>query len=192
MPDSFFERKRKRPAAAAAASGSGGKGGASSSRAASRPQRKAAATKPARDAGGDESDEGEGAVEGMDLRHEYEHSVRSEDEDEQETPAEARVRLARMYVEGMRGDDVGEWPRGPHAQRAPSSTCGGRSTDALLQTQTTLMLLRPTRPTLPLASPSRPRRTAHTCICVLPRACSALRRPAFSPRAATRSPSHAP
>jgi hypothetical protein len=189
MPDSFFERKRKRPAAA---SGSGGKGGASSSRAASRPQRKAAATKPARDAGGDESDEGEGAVEGMDLRHEYEHSVRSEDEDEQETPAEARVRLARMYVEGMRGDDVGEWTRGPHAQRAPSSTCGGRSTDALLQTQTTLMLLRPTRPTLPLASPSRPRRTAHTCICVLPRACSALRRPAFSPRAATRSPSHAP
>lgn len=54
----------------------------------------------------DEGDSGdEGGIEGMDLAHRYEEDVEASDEDAiDETPAEARVRLAKMYLDSLRSD----------------------------------------------------------------------------------------
>ena len=54
----------------------------------------------------DEGDsEDEGGIEGMDLAHRYEEDLEASDEDViDETPAEARVRLAKMYLDSLKAD----------------------------------------------------------------------------------------
>ena len=54
----------------------------------------------------DEGDsEDEGGIEGMDLAHRYEEDLEASDEDAiDETPAEARVRLAKMYLDSLKAD----------------------------------------------------------------------------------------
>lgn len=54
----------------------------------------------------DDADSGdEGGIEGMDLAHRYEEDLEASDEDAiDETPAEARVRLAKMYLDSLRAD----------------------------------------------------------------------------------------
>lgn len=110
MPDSFFERKRKRPSSKSGPrpSGSAPKAARANGKAAARPSSARRGGGSEEEEGEDDEDEGAGAADAMDLRHEYEASVRSEDEDALETPAEARVRLARLYVDGMRRQDIGE------------------------------------------------------------------------------------
>jgi len=50
----------------------------------------------------DQTDEGEGDVDDMDLRAEEVDMGASGDEDENETPAEKRLRLAQMYLESVK------------------------------------------------------------------------------------------
>lgn len=57
----------------------------------------------------DEDDGEEGGLEEMDLRHRYDSDIQESDEDDMETPAEAKVRLAKQYLEGLRGEEVGEY-----------------------------------------------------------------------------------
>ncbi|PWN38270.1 WD40 repeat-like protein [Meira miltonrushii] len=56
------------------------------------------------DASDDDADSGdEGGIEAMDLAHKYEEDLEASDEDAiDETPAEARVRLAKMYLDSLR------------------------------------------------------------------------------------------
>ena len=76
MSDPFFQKKRKRS----------GETGAGKGRA-----------PPRRGDDADSDDAGLEAVEDMDLRHTFD-----EDEaQESETPAEAKVRLAKLYLEGL-------------------------------------------------------------------------------------------
>ena len=50
----------------------------------------------------DQTDEGEGGVDDMDLRAEEVDMGASGDEDENETPAEKRLRLAQLYLESLK------------------------------------------------------------------------------------------
>jgi len=50
----------------------------------------------------DQTDEGEGGVDDMDLRAEEVDIGASGDEDENETPAEKRLRLAQLYLESVK------------------------------------------------------------------------------------------
>lgn len=50
----------------------------------------------------DQTDEGEGGVDDMDLRAEEVDMGASGDEDENETPAEKRLRLAQLYLESVK------------------------------------------------------------------------------------------
>ena len=96
----------------------------------------------------DEEEEGEGdddledgGVDDMDLSHRYENEVQESDEEEEETPAEAKVRLARMYLDGLRDDDVGEWQSGragvtavlKHAPQIPTMQMQPRQIDRTLR-----------------------------------------------------------
>lgn len=121
MSDSFFQKKRKRTSSSASGGGSKGRDGSGSgsgSRSKSgRPSGSsrsavASSSKPRRrrdddDDGGDE--DGEFDIDAEDTRHRYEEDVLSDEErEEAETPAEARVRMAKMYLEGLKSGDVGE------------------------------------------------------------------------------------
>jgi ribosomal RNA-processing protein 9 len=114
MADSFFQKKRKKTGEV----GGGGshKVSARSSKAGPsrlRMKEKAGTGERVRKgdaaAESDEDNDGEGGLEEMDLRHRYDSDLQESDEDEMETPAEAKVRLAKQYLEGLRGDEVGEW-----------------------------------------------------------------------------------
>ncbi|SPO24147.1 related to RRP9 - protein associated with the U3 small nucleolar RNA [Ustilago trichophora] len=112
MPDAFFQKKRKRTNTSSSSSTGG-----SSSRAG--PSRTTATTKSnitsnsqsrmrkRRNASPSSSDNDDDAVPGggideMDLSHNYNQAPNSDDEAEAaETPAEARVRLAKMYLQGL-------------------------------------------------------------------------------------------
>ncbi|KAG6819865.1 hypothetical protein H0H93_007850 [Arthromyces matolae] len=117
MPDAFFAsskpRKRKRV-------DSGGK--ASSSNSATKFSRKGSSVKPAAGKYGsskvngpqtkkrrpadeelsDQTDEDEGGVDDMDLRADEDDIGVSGEEDEDETPAEKRLRLAKLYLESVK------------------------------------------------------------------------------------------
>lgn len=118
MSDSFFQKKRKRTNGTGVAgkerpvsvrtsgrNADGKKAGPSRLRM----REKAGAQKDDGEGGGDDNDEEEGVdIDDMDLRHRYDSDLQESDEDEMETPAEAKVRLAKLYLEGLRGDEVGE------------------------------------------------------------------------------------
>ncbi|KNZ72506.1 hypothetical protein J132_02933 [Termitomyces sp. J132] len=113
MPDAFFTsskpRKRKR-------TDSGAKG--SSSRSAIKSSRKGPPqglakhgsskvnnvqkTKLADEELSEHTDEGEGGIDDMDLRAEEEDLGASGEEDDEETPAEKRLRLAKLYLESVK------------------------------------------------------------------------------------------
>ncbi|KAG6817022.1 hypothetical protein H0H87_000644 [Tephrocybe sp. NHM501043] len=50
----------------------------------------------------DQTDEGEGGIDDMDLRPDDEDAAVSGEEDEDETPAEKRLRLAKLYLESVK------------------------------------------------------------------------------------------
>ncbi|WFD45036.1 pre-rRNA processing protein [Malassezia psittaci] len=79
MSDPFFQRKRKRS-------------GANVSRGTKKLERK------------DESDDDDstGAIDDLDLTHEFRDDESEDDLQVKETPAEAKVRLARLYLDGLR------------------------------------------------------------------------------------------
>lgn len=95
--DAFFQKKRKRTSA-------GGGAGSSSSAAPKKKRGASAGRRPGGSEGGDESisdDGSEGPVGAdMDLRHDYES-----DDGEEETAAQARVRLAKAYLDGIKADE---------------------------------------------------------------------------------------
>lgn len=113
MPDAFFQKKRKRtsPASSKGAGRGGSKAGPSSS--SSRPS---GGRMRRRETDEDEDEEGEddgAGIDDMDLQHRYAEAINSDEEaDAAETPAEARVRLAKMYLQGLktggRGDEEGD------------------------------------------------------------------------------------
>ena len=89
MSDPFFQRKRKRSASA---------GGSSSAGASLRRHTRGDDV----DAAGSESDEaGAGAVDDLELRHTFDDTEAADDA-ARETPAETKVRLAKMYLKGLR------------------------------------------------------------------------------------------
>ncbi|KAE8208961.1 hypothetical protein CF327_g6969 [Tilletia walkeri] len=116
MPDAFFQRKRKRPDSGAPPSGSQRRGGSKTSGAG---RSGGGGSHPKSDArrrqndGGDEDDDddsdlggGGTRAEDMDFRV-RDDGLRSDDEAEAaETPAQARVRLAKMYLDRLKDDDV--------------------------------------------------------------------------------------
>ncbi|PWY99197.1 WD40 repeat-like protein [Testicularia cyperi] len=122
MPDAFFQKKRKRTSGggsgAGASSSSAGRGRARGSNIRTSGSRngKAPRAGPSRmrgkqvdsdEEGTDDDDAAEPGtgIEDMDLQHRYDGALNSEEEAElAETPAEARVRLAKMYLEGLKGD----------------------------------------------------------------------------------------
>jgi ribosomal RNA-processing protein 9 len=62
----------------------------------------------------DESDEGPGGIDDMDLRGDADDDAGvSGEEDEDETPAEKRLRLAKLYLESVK-EGLGELFRLPH------------------------------------------------------------------------------
>lgn len=114
MPDSFFAaqktRKRKRSTTARDSGGPASK----------KPARTAGAKGPAKGKGKekartrtrDEELESDGTqdegVDDMDLRAEEVDPNESGEEDEEETPAEKRLRLAKLYLESVKGG-LGTW-----------------------------------------------------------------------------------
>lgn len=107
MSDPFFQKKRKRTGPSADGAGpsrlrmrdrtAAGGGG--------RVSREVGQGK--RTAEEDESgDEEEGGLEAMDTLHRYEDDVHESDEEQTETPAEARVRLAKLYLDSLRDGEI--------------------------------------------------------------------------------------
>lgn len=95
MPDAFFQKKRKRPA--------GASGGASSAGAA----RTSKGKQRARDDGGDQSAsdaEGPGGIEDIDFRHRYDDVDADDAARRTETHAQARVRMAKAYLDGLKAE----------------------------------------------------------------------------------------
>lgn len=103
MPDAFFQKKRKRTSASGAGARAGPSRSKPSSSASSSRMRKPNADSDAED------DDAAGGIDDMDLTHNYNHAPNSDDEAEAaETPAEARVRLAKMYLQGLSDSPAGD------------------------------------------------------------------------------------
>ncbi|KAJ9474328.1 Ribosomal RNA-processing protein 9 [Pseudozyma hubeiensis] len=100
MPDAFFQKKRKRTSATSNAPSSSRAG---PSRTKPSPSPRKPSRKPHNDSDDDDdSDVPGGGIDDMDLSHRYDHDANSDEEaDAAETPAEARVRLAKMYLQGL-------------------------------------------------------------------------------------------
>ncbi|CAO1617494.1 unnamed protein product [Parajaminaea phylloscopi] len=118
MPDPFFQRKRKRSTGEGEKPQSNGRSRAgaaasssSSRRGTERPQRGGRAGRGAREdsaSSDDDSDLG-GAFDDGDTRHRYdEEATADEERDADETPAEARVRMAKMYLEGLKSGEAAD------------------------------------------------------------------------------------
>lgn len=142
MSDSFFQKKRKKgaPAGSSGRTG-GGEAGPSTARRRQEKKRVKRGKDDEDDDGGffengraggsdnndDDDDEG---VANMDLRHDFEKRDRlgseSEEDDVDETPAEARVRLAQAYLAGMRGQDEDEDEGGADAAEADRQNISAR------------------------------------------------------------------
>lgn len=114
MPDSFFQKKRKRgvgssrPRSAETSSSSKRSGAARGGAVGRGPP-----NSRRRDASDDDEDEDDdndvGAGFDDDTRHRYDEDVTADEEREAaETPAEARVRMAKMYLEGLKSTDIDE------------------------------------------------------------------------------------
>ncbi|SAM85740.1 related to RRP9-protein associated with the U3 small nucleolar RNA [Ustilago bromivora] len=111
MPDAFFQKKRKRSTGGASSSSSFSTAAGSSSRAGpSRAKPSSNSSSRMRKGGkhaasdSDDSDDNTpgGGIDEMDLTHNYNPALNSDEEAEAaETPAEARVRLAKMYLQGL-------------------------------------------------------------------------------------------
>jgi len=110
MPDGFFQKKRKRPETSSSSSSLKQRPKSNSS--ASSSSRKGKARRPREEEGSDESDpsgDERGGAESMNLEHQYDVDLQEEDETSlKETPAQARVRLARMYLNGLGKGDADE------------------------------------------------------------------------------------
>ena len=110
MPDPFFassSKKRKRPSSSTSASvarkkpaTANGKFSSKKSSGAQQSKKRIARDEELSDATEDDHDMG--GVDDMDLRASDEDPYRSGSENENETPAEKRLRLARMYLEGVK------------------------------------------------------------------------------------------
>ena len=108
MPDPFFatsSKKRKRPSSSASLSRkkpatSDGKLRSKRPSGAQQPKKRIARDEELSDA--TEDDHHLGGVDDMDLRVSDEDPYQSGSENENETPAEKRLRLARMYLEGVK------------------------------------------------------------------------------------------
>lgn len=114
MPDSFFQKKRKR---SARGTGAVGKRDAAAAASSSRegPSKRTAGSRRgnnhrllvARPGDEEESDARADFDDDDDSRHRFNHDVAADEErDAAETPAEARVRMAKMYLEGLKSDKV--------------------------------------------------------------------------------------
>jgi ribosomal RNA-processing protein 9 len=122
MSDSFFQKKRKRTGDGDSSSKgnsrvsrvSTAKAGPSRLRRRDKQSgeskgRKALSGANGNEDGDDDDDDLEnGGIDDMDLLHRYDNDIQESDEDEGETPAEAKVRLAKLYLEGLRDDDISE------------------------------------------------------------------------------------
>ena len=101
MPDAFFQKKRKRTTSASAPSRAG------PSRTKPAPSSSSSRMRKGPRGNDDNSDDDDddvpgGGIDEMDLTHTYNDAPNSDDEaDAAETPAEARVRLAKMYLQGL-------------------------------------------------------------------------------------------
>lgn len=125
MPDAFFasnkNRKRKRNVSSDQ--------GPSTSKKPSRapPNKRPALTQSKRKPRDEElsdktSDDEDGDIDGMDLRAPDADAYESAEEDEDETPAEKRLRLARLYLEGVKQDlTLGTFLYPLHLTTRPSS-----------------------------------------------------------------------
>ena len=117
MPDSFFSapksRKRKRADSSAKAGPSGAKkkfsrkNTGNDSKKVGAPTvngaKKVKKTQAVDEELSDESDEGPGGIDDLDLRGDVDDDARaSEEEDADETPAEKRLRLAKLYLESVK------------------------------------------------------------------------------------------
>ena len=110
MPDPFFatnSKKRKRPSSSTSASVSrkkpaiaNGKLRSKKPSSGAQPKKRIARDEELSDA--TEDDHGLGGVDDMDLRGSDEDPYQSGSENENETPAEKRLRLARIYLEGVK------------------------------------------------------------------------------------------
>lgn len=99
MSDSFFQKKRKR-------TGAETKAGPSTRRMRDKASGKRAADEDELD-GGFSNDDDDDAIDNLDLTHKYDDDIQESDEDNAETPAEARVRLAQLYLESLKDDELG-------------------------------------------------------------------------------------
>lgn len=103
MPDAFFQRKRKRTTSGASGSSRGGSKGQAGGRAGAPRRGRAAPDSDASDRSDGDDDFAAGGIDDLDLEHRHDEDIGSEDEAyAAETPAEARVRLAKMYLEGLK------------------------------------------------------------------------------------------
>lgn len=99
MPDSFFAsktRKRKRPEASTSTKPHLKKFG----------QQKPTKKRQPRDEELSDETQSDGGIDDLDLqrRPEDDEPVLSDEEDENETPAQKRLRLAKIYLEGLKED----------------------------------------------------------------------------------------
>ncbi|KIS67066.1 uncharacterized protein UMAG_04934 [Mycosarcoma maydis] len=98
MPDAFFQKKRKRTSSSNNNTSGSSRAGPSRTTPSTRNATRKATAK---DDSSDDDVPG-GGIDDMDLVHRYDHDANSDDEaDAAETPAEARVRLAKMYLDGL-------------------------------------------------------------------------------------------
>lgn len=110
MPDRFFatgSKKRKRTASSASVSAPRKKPATTDGKLKSQrppelqqPKKRIARDEELSDA--TEDDHAQGGIDDMVLRASDEEPYRSESEDENETPAEKRLRLAQMYLDGVK------------------------------------------------------------------------------------------
>lgn len=115
MPDSFFasakNRKRKRSVSTVDRGGSAKKtirkGKTNSQDATHAGTRRVGKRAADEELNSDRTDSEDGGIDDIDLRADIEPET-SGDEDEQETPAEKRLRLAKLYLESVK-DGLGEY-----------------------------------------------------------------------------------
>lgn len=95
MPDSFFHTKTKKRKRSEGSGSSGAKRGGK------RPQltKKKA---PQRDEELSDATHSDDAIEDLDLEHRNDEPVLSDEEDENETPAQKRLRLAKLYLDSLK------------------------------------------------------------------------------------------
>ncbi|CAD6901644.1 unnamed protein product [Tilletia controversa] len=173
MPDAFFQRKRKRPdgpPSGAQRRSTGNSGTSHAHRGPSTASRAAPSRRDKSNGNGngngngdddddDDSDGGRGGAraEDMDFRV-RDDGLRSDDEAEAaETPAQARVRLAKMYLDRLKDDDELE---GPDAVQADKDNIAARLQKDVLEQSGNLHVFLAHRLLPPSAEPLEPSTSA--------------------------------